>query len=148
MTELRERILKALHVGQPLLVSLATVTEEGKPWVRYVTAVASEDLSLRLCTSMNSRKVAQIRRSPEVHLLCGVTDPERVETYLQIQGRAELATSEAERQAFWREGLRDYFSGPDDPDYAIVIVKPYRIELYTATSLEPEVWERGGQTQE
>jgi general stress protein 26 len=143
MADVKGRILKALQVGQPLLVSFATVTEDGKPWARYVTAVASEDLALRLCTSMKSRKVSQIRRNPEVHLLCGVTDPARFETYLQIQGRAEVSTSKAERQTFWSEGLRDYFSGPDDPDYAIV--RPYRIELYTATSLEPEVWEGGSQ---
>lgn len=142
MVGLEQSILRTLPRGQPFLASFATITEDGKPWVRDVTAVASEDLSLRLCTSINSRKVAQIRRNPEVHLLCGVTDPANVEAYLQIQGRADVSTSKAEREALWREGLRNYFSGPDDPDYAIVIVKPYRIELYTAASLEPEVWER------
>ncbi|MCR4405089.1 MAG: pyridoxamine 5'-phosphate oxidase family protein [Candidatus Acetothermia bacterium] len=145
MADARERILKALRLGQPLLVGLATLTEDGKPWVRYVTAVASEDLALRLCTSMTSRKVSQIRRNPEVHLLCGVTDPERVEAYLQIQGRAEISTSKAERRAFWKDSLGEYFSGPDDPDYCVIIVRPYRIELYSSTRPEPEIWESGEQ---
>ena len=33
------------------------------------------------------------------------------------------------------------FEGPDDPNYAIVIVRPYRIEVNTFGSFMPEIWE-------
>ncbi len=36
---------------------------------------------------------------------------------------------------------QSYFSGPDDPNYFVVIVKPYRIELMQMTEMIPQVWE-------
>jgi general stress protein 26 len=139
MAELKERIMEV--IGQPQLASLATVTEGGKPWVRYVMVTGSDDLALRFSSFLNSRKVAQIRNNPEVHLTCGVTSPESADSYLQIQGRAEVTTDDAERKAYWKEELKRYFSGPEDPNYCIVRVKPYRIEYMAPGSMEPEVWE-------
>jgi general stress protein 26 len=92
-------------------------------------------------TFASSRKVHQIILHPEVHLSCGVSDPTDLRPYLQIQGRAELATDRGERHAFWKDSLANYFSGPDDPNYAIVVIKPYRIELCSPGSVTPEVWE-------
>ena len=57
------------------------------------------------------------------------------------QARAEVSTDEGERKAFWNDGLKAYFKGVDDPEYAIVIVKPYRIEYMAMGAMEPEVWE-------
>jgi general stress protein 26 len=139
MAELKERIMEVIR--QPQLASLATVTEGGKPWVRYVTVTGSDDLALRFSSFLKSRKVAQIRNNPEVHLTCGVTSPESADSYLQIQGRAEVTTDEGERKAYWKEELKRYFSGPEDPNYCIVRIKPYRIEYMAPGSMEPEVWE-------
>ena len=36
--------------------------------------------------------------------------------------------------------MSDIFEGPDDPNYGVIIVKPYRIEYCTPGSFEPEVW--------
>lgn len=38
-------------------------------------------------------------------------------------------------------GLKSIFSGADDPNYAVVVIKPYRIELWTPPGMEPEVLE-------
>ena len=140
MSDLAQRIFTIIK--EPYLASFATITEDGKPWVRYVTPHASEDLTIRFSTFIGSRKVAQIKKNPEVHLTCGVTDPATAQTYLQIQGKAELSTDKAEREAFWNDYLKRYFKGPDDPNYAIIIVKPYRIELYTMGNFKPEVWKK------
>jgi len=139
MSELRERILEMLK--QPQLSGLATITENGKPWVRYMMATASQDMTIRCATFINARKVSQIRENPEVHLTCGVTDPATDQNYLQVQGRAELTTDEQERHAFWTDMLEHVFKGPDDPNYGILIIKPYRIEFCSAGKLEAEVWE-------
>lgn len=139
MDDLRQRILEVLKQLQ--LTSLATVTEEGKPWVRYVMAVADENLVIRCATFAGARKVKQIGNNAEIHLTCGVTDPRVMKPYLQVQGRARLASDEAERHGFWNETLKGIFSGPDDPNYAVLVMTPYRIEYCTAGSHEPEVWE-------
>ena len=140
MSALQERIFDLIK--EPHLAGFATITEDGKPWVRYVTPQASDDLTLRFSTFTHSRKVAHIKKNPEVHLTCGATDPANVKAYLQIQGKAELSTEKSEREAFWSDHLKTYFKGPDDPNYAIIIVKPYLIELYTMGKFEPEVWKK------
>jgi general stress protein 26 len=138
MATLKDHILEIM--GRQHLASLATVTDEGKPWVRYVIARGDGDLNLRFACFLDSRKVSQIKKNPEVHLTCGVTSPQTAESYLQVQGRAEVATDETERDAFWKEELRRYFGGPDDPNYCVVKVVPYRIEYMAPGSMDPEVW--------
>ena len=80
MSELKHRIIEILQ--QPQLAALATVINEGKPWVRYVICLGQDDMTIRFATFANSRKVAQIKDNPEVHLTCGVTDPADMRPYL------------------------------------------------------------------
>lgn len=138
MATLKDHILDI--IGKPHLTSLATVTEEGKPWVRYVSATADRDLTLRFASFLDSRKVSQMKKNPEVHLTCGASSLGAEESYLQIQGRAEVATDDAERRAYWKDELGRYFKGPQDPDYCVVKVYPYRIEYMAPGSMDPEVW--------
>jgi general stress protein 26 len=138
MSELKSRIYEVLK--KPQLASLATVTCEGKPWVRYVIALASEDFTIRFATFIKARKVDQIKNNPEVHLTCGVNDPLNLTPYLQIQGKAELLTDKEVKHSFWNDTLNKIFQGPDDPNYAVIQVVPYRIEYSTPGSFEPEVW--------
>jgi len=139
MDDLRAKIHDLIKERQ--LMPVATITEEGTPWVRYVTASGDEDLTIRFVTSLRSRKVAHIRSNPAVHLVCGAKTLESTENYLQIAGRAEISTDEKERRRLWNDNLKSYFSGPDDPNYCVVIVKPYWIELMGMTEMVPLVWE-------
>lgn len=140
MSDLKTKILDI--ISSPQLMSFATITEDGKPWVRYVIGMADENLTVRFSTFVTSRKVRQIEKNQEVHILCGVSDLDTSENYIQIQGKAEITKDEAERKKFWHDDLKEYFSGPDDPNYCICLVKPYLIEYYTMGSIEPEVWQR------
>ena len=144
MPNLKERILDVVR-GGPKLSGFATITKDGKPWVRYVMAEASDDLIFRFASFTNARKVAQIEINPKSHLTCGITDPTNMhQPYLQIQGRAELTTDRDARNAFWSDRLRALFQGPDDPHYGVVIFRAYRIE-YCQVGSETEVWEREGE---
>ena len=141
MAELKERILQILQ--QPQMASLATITPDGKPWVRYVMTTASPDMVIRCATFISARKVSQIKKNPEVHLTCGVTDPRKMGPYLQIQGRATLSTDKAVRHSFWSDMLAGIFSGPDDPNYGVIEIKPYCIEYVSPPSHKPEIWTAG-----
>ena len=141
MPDLKDKIFAI--IGQPVLASLATVNEDGKPWVRYVMALADPDLTIRVATFLSSRKVRHIRGNPEVHLAAGASSLATAGNYLQVQGRAEVVTDQAERHAFWRDQYRAYFSGPDDPELCVLRVTPYRIELQGMATAPTEVWERG-----
>jgi general stress protein 26 len=101
----------------------------------------ADDLSIRFVTSLQTRKIAHIKSNSEVHLACGAASPEETERYLQISGTAEVTTDETERNLCWNDNLKAYFSGPDDPTYCVVVVKPYRIEYSTMTEMMPKVWE-------
>lgn len=138
MSDLQQNIFEAAKELQ--LINLATVTENGKPWVRYVMAKADENLVFRLCTHLESRKVAQIRKTPDVHISLGVTSLETAQHWLQVEGTAEVSTDDIERDSFWFDDLKNYFTGPDDPSYCIVIVRPSRIEFGTMGNMTPEVW--------
>ena len=142
MSDIKERILKVLD-KKPLIASFATVTEEGKPWVRYVSLdVNKDDLSIQFATFINSRKVKQIENNPEAHITCGAGDLENPSDYLQIQGKATVSTDQKDKDALWNEMLAQYFQIPTNPDYAVLTVKPYRIEVWGFEMMEPLVWER------
>ena len=138
MDDLKQRILDMIH--KPQLASLATVTEQNNPWVRYVVTVGGGDLSLRCATFIDSRKVGHIENNPNVHLTCGVSSFMEMQPYLQVQAKAFVSTEESERHGFWNDLLEPIFKGPDDPRYSIIIINPYRIEYCTPGSYEPEVW--------
>jgi general stress protein 26 len=139
MSELKKKILA--KIDRPTLSALATITEDGKPWVRYVTPMADENLNIWMATFAQSRKVGQIAKNPEVHLTVGVTTMETAESYLQVQGRAEILNDDATKKAVWNDHLKGIFSGPDDPNYCVCKITPYRIEYQGMGPVPPEVWE-------
>lgn len=141
MGELRTKITEGLKNLQ--LANLATITADGLPWTRYVMIAGDDDLTLRCATFLAARKAGQIEQNPEVHLSCGVLNPMEIKPYFQIQGRAEIVADAAEKEALWNPSLVPIFSGPDDPNYAVVVIKPYRIECWTPPGMEPEVLEIG-----
>jgi general stress protein 26 len=139
MSNVKQEIFDAAKDSQ--LINFATITEDGKPWVRYVVGNADNDLIFRFCTHLATKKVSQIRKNPNVHLSLGATDMERTEHWLQVEGIAEISTDKAERHSFWYDALKNYFTGPDDPHYCVVIIRPSRIEFWKMESMTPEVWE-------
>lgn len=142
MGDLKERIYAAAKDIQ--LVNFATITEDGRPWVRYVVARADNDLVFRFCSHLGARKIGQVRKNPHVHISLGAKDLETADHWLQVEGICRVATDKAERDAFWFDALKNYFSGPDDPNYCVLIVTPSRIEFGTMGSPEPEVWQAEG----
>lgn len=136
MTDITSRIL-ALAPGLQL-VSLATVTEQGVPWVRFVAGRMLPDLSIWFSTHLSSRKIGQIRANPTVHATLGATDFRATE-WLQVAGTAQISTDQQDREQFWFDGLRAYVSAVDDPEYAVVKIIPHRIEI-GAMARAPIVW--------
>lgn len=141
MSDLKQRIYTLAK--EPQLLSLATITEDGKPWVRYVVGQADQELALRFCTSLCSDKIRHMRRDPNVHVAMGAKDIMTTKEWLQVEGVAEISTAQAERDAFWRDNLKAYFKGPDDPNYCVVIIKPSRIEFASMASMTAEIWQAG-----
>ena len=140
MSDTKDTILETLQRGDGFLASLATITEDGAPWVRFVTGTIGPDLTIRLATSLRSKKVAHVRVHPEVHLLCGNTNPSVDAPYFQIEATAEISTDPEEKRAIRHEDLAYYFQAPDNPDWCVLKALPRRITLHSLTSMDTEVW--------
>lgn len=140
MTGLADKIWRILK--EPRTAALATISESGLPWVRYVTIRAGHDFTLNFCTSLASRKAREIAANPGVHLACGNLQPPDDSAFLQIAGHAEIRGDGAAKLKYWQEGWERYFKGPEDPDYIIIFVRPSLIEYNGPGSIVPEVWTR------
>ncbi len=138
MDELEEKIWRFLE--KPQTAALATISENGAPWVRYVTIRADRDFTLNFCTALSTRKACEIAANPNVHLTCGVLNPPDDSVFLQIAGRAEIRSDAATRVTYWQKEWQRYFKGPDDPDYIIVFVRPERIEYNAPGSAAARIW--------
>lgn len=141
MNTLEKQILEIISI--PQVSGLATISEDGKPWVRNVVTRGNEDMILQIATSKHMRKVKHITDSPEVHLSCGSNSLTEMAPYLQITGIASIDESEEVKGAFWNPGLEQYFNGPTDPDYVVIKVKMTQVEYYDPKDLaHPKIWNR------
>ncbi len=107
-------------------VYLAT-SEAGFPRVRPVTVVKIEG-SLFVLTGTNSRKVEHIRKDNRVELL-RMVEHGSSRGYLRISGKAQIVEDIATKKkvAEATTYFQNYWSGADDPNYALVRIEPTRI---------------------
>jgi general stress protein 26 len=140
MSDVKQKIEEVL--AQPQLAVMATITDDNKPWARYVFIMADGVKTIRCATVKQARKAAQIEKTSEVHLTCGISKLDDQIPYLQIQAKARIATDQEEKSAFWNPGLQAIFDGPEDPNYCVVIMEPYRIEYCTPEDHATQVWEK------
>ena len=139
MSDLKAKILEKMKTHT--LAAFATVTDERKPWTRYVVVRSDDQMNIWFATFKGSRKVSQVVDNPEVHLTLGVGDMQNAVSWLQIEGRAEILEDSDTKQAVWYDMLEPIFSGPDDPNYVVCKVAPDRIECYTMNKQQPDIWE-------
>lgn len=129
--ELKNKILEVIKGHK--LAALATITN-GRPWVRLVMC-RSQGLNLYICTYRDSRKVAQINKNPNVHLVVS-KDLNKLEApFVQVAGKAKIRSDAKIRHKLWRNFMKKYYSGPDDQSYVVLEVKPKLIE-YQGTETE------------
>ena len=136
MKGLKNKILEVIKGHK--LVSLATIAS-GKPWVRLVMCY-SEGLNLYICTFKDSRKVTQIKKNNNVHLAIS-KDLNKLEApFVQVSGKARVRSDAKIRYKFWRDFMKKYYSGPDDPSYVVIEVKPKLIEYQSTETEEAQIY--------
>lgn len=122
-----ERILGTLRRKDDFLCALATAGADGHPHVRYMKGVIDDHLTIRCPTFESTQKVRDIQSCADVSLTCGDTDPDRPGSYFQISARASISQDPADRLAAWTPRLEKWFSGIDDPNFAVVRIEPIHI---------------------
>ncbi|MBI3602673.1 MAG: pyridoxamine 5'-phosphate oxidase family protein [Candidatus Omnitrophica bacterium] len=114
---------------------LATV-EENQPHVRPMMPYLTEEGELLLALLGRSRTIPQIKGNPNVEV-CFV---DRKMWYCRVSGTAVISNDVPKKTTVFEmvPMLRQYFAGPQDPNYHLAVIKIKSIEAMTPHSRLPE----------
>jgi uncharacterized pyridoxamine 5'-phosphate oxidase family protein len=95
---------------------LAT-TEGDQPRVRPMMPLMTDDGQLLLALLGRSRSIGQIKKNPKVEF-CFV---DRKMWYCRVTGLAKISDDLSKKETIWNAipMLRQYFSGPEDPNFVL-----------------------------
>ena len=114
---------------------LATV-EGNQPHVRPMMPYLSEDGELLLALLGRSRTIPEIKANPNVEL-CFV---DRKMWYCRLKGTAVISNDIAKKESVFENVpmLRQYFAGPQDPNFHLAVIKTTSVEAMTPHGRAPE----------
>jgi general stress protein 26 len=135
-SDLEQRIIGALDKHR--FAAFATV-ENNKPKARYM-ALFHENLTIHLATNRKTHKVEELQANPHVYLLLGY-DGKSPSEVVEIEGTAKITSDDSLREKYWGDEFKQWFDGPQDPDYVILEITPSRIE-YSGEDRQLRIWER------
>jgi len=122
-------------------VFILSTSEDNIPRTRYMTGKMGDDLSIWGITHLSSRKVNIIRNNPNVCCLSAINPKKYDSPRVLLFGKASIFDDLETKRNNWRDSLKQFFTGPDDPNYAVYKISPEKIEYYAPFSLKPEVIE-------
>jgi general stress protein 26 len=134
---LKNKIVDVLK--RSVLAAVATI-KDGKPWVRYMVVMQGSGLSLWTTTFTQSRKIQEIKKDKNLDLIIGGDEKNFKAPYLNVRATAEVFTDIKTKKQYWNDMLKSYYSGPEDPNLAIIIISPQVIEYMSGESMTPEVY--------
>ena len=114
---------------------LATV-EGNQPHVRPMMPYLSEDGELLLALLGRSRTIPEIKGNPKVEV-CYV---DRKMWYCRVTGTAAITSDVSKKESVFENVpmLRQYFAGPEDPNFHLAIIDIKSVEAMTPHSRLPE----------
>ncbi|MEW4371167.1 pyridoxamine 5'-phosphate oxidase family protein [Paenibacillus kandeliae] len=112
--------------------------EDNKPKVRYM-ALYNEGLNIHLATDRKTHKVEELEQNPNCYLLLGYEKGGNNEV-VEVQATATVSDNAELKQRVWKDNFTQWFSGPDDPDYVVLDIKPQTIE-YTDQDGNKQTWQ-------
>lgn len=120
--------------------ALITLDSSGRPQARTLDPFPpDENMVVWLGTNPRSRKVAEIRRNPQVTLY--YFDREE-QAYVTISGIARLVNDPKEKAKRWKDEWKDFY--PDRArDYLLIAVKPEKLEVVNVKKGivgDPKTW--------
>ena len=113
----------------------ATV-EDGKPHVRPMMPYLTEDGELLLALLGRSRTIPEIKANPSVEV-CYV---DRKMWYCRVSGVAAISEDISKKKIVFENVpmLRQYFAGPEDPNFHLAVIEIKSLEAMTPHSRLPE----------
>lgn len=98
-----------------------------QPCVRAMMPVMRESGELLMATFPHTKKIGQITQNPKVEF-CFV---DRKLSHCRISGKAQVSADRALKEELWNSQmmLRQFFQGPEDPNFILIVLKPLRIMM-------------------
>ena len=114
---------------------LATA-QGNQPRVRPAAPHITADNKLILALFSHRRSIEQMTQNPLVEF-CFV---DRKMSYCRIAGKAAVTNSQKNKEIMWDNSpmLRQYFSGPEDPNFALIEVSITEAEAMSTADQEPQ----------
>lgn len=114
---------------------LATLDAGNQPRVRPMMPYLDESGNLLIATFRGKRVVHQIKANPTIEM-CFI---DRKMNFARVSGKAYLNEDSAKKQIVWDNipMLRQYFSGPQDNDLALVEIETDKVEVMTPQQRVP-----------
>lgn len=114
---------------------LLATAEDGQPRVRPMMPYLS-DHQLLVALLGRSRTIRQVKENPRVEL-CYV---DRKMWYCRITGAAVISDDAQKKEILWNNipMLKQYFGGPGDPNFVLMVIDIKEVEAMTPHQREPE----------
>lgn len=101
--------------------------QDAQPRVRAMMPVIRDDGKLLMATHPNTEKIAQIKNNSKIEI-CFV---DRKLSHCRYEGKAKICDDLALKEELWNKQmmLRQFFSGPQDPAFVLILVEPSKIRI-------------------
>lgn len=86
-----------------------------------------EDFVLYAATDRHSKKITDIEKNPNVHILLGKESKKLNESYIEVEGTASIEEDATLKNKFWNNNLKRWLLGPEDPNYVLIKINPNTI---------------------
>jgi general stress protein 26 len=94
-----------------------------------------EDLTLSAFTKIDTRKVSQIEKNPNVALMIA-SEGGSTEPYVAIRATAEVHKDPETKRMLWGPHSEKFIKDPENPKYVAIRFIPSRIEYYSGSKME------------
>ncbi len=106
---------------------LSLIDVDGYPTASTITASKSDGIQwITFCTGLGSTRTQRISKCNRASV-CFNTDGE---FNITLVGTIEVLTDAATKQEMWYDGLKNHFSGPEDPGYCVLRFQTQRYKLF------------------
>ncbi len=115
---------------------LFATTEGDQPRVRPMMPYLTDENQLLLALLKRSRTIAQAKANPLIEL-CYV---DRKMWYCRIAGSATISDDMEKKEVLWNNipMLKQYFGGPQDENFVLMVIDINEVEAMTPHQKEPE----------
>ncbi len=124
--ELRNKLNRLIQcstgIGTHCVLSLIDL--DGSPTASTITAAKADGLKwIAFCTGLRGPKAERIKKCGRAGV-CFNGD-----FNISLVGSIEILTDPETKREMWYDGLRNHFSGPEDPDYCVLRFRPERCSV-------------------